>query len=157
MNEQDNHVEDLTSTPDLVVKQVEVAAVQHYQAERFERARDLLSKLLQMRPQNVEYWTLLGVCYRRQGKRAAALKCFKEAVERDPEYRNALINLAETLCEVGKATEGVTLMRAVFEEGYDPDKNPNEQDTITKRAGAQLAMIARAAEEAIATERARTP
>ena len=65
-----------------------------------------------------------------------------------------MINLAETLCEVGKATEGVTLMRAVFEEGYDSDKNPNQQDSITKRAGAQLALIARAAQEIIDAETA---
>ena len=61
----------LRNTPELIVKQVEAAAVQHYQAERFDRARELLSKLLQMRPDSVQYWTLLGVCYRRQGKKAA--------------------------------------------------------------------------------------
>ncbi|MFU8803537.1 MAG: tetratricopeptide repeat protein [Bradymonadaceae bacterium] len=133
--------EAMRATPDLVVFQLETTAIEHYQAERLDRAGEFLEKLVEMRPENVDYWALLGVIRRRQGRRIPALEALNQAVELDPTDKNALINLAETLVEAGKVEEGVDLLRAIFEMDYVKGKPAAEQDYFTQRAGAQLAII----------------
>ena len=141
--------ERLALTPDLIVDQIEAAAITHYQDDRLDRSRALLEKLLLMRPNHAPYWTLLGVIYRRQERRPAALTYFRKAVSVDPSDRNALVNLGETLVEAGQVREGVRLLRAVFDQGRDPERAPAEQDPLTIRAGADLAFIQAFAEELI--------
>lgn len=139
--------ERLALTPDIIVDQLEAAAIEHYQNERLGRARGLLEKLLLMRPEHAPYWTLLGVIYRRQERRPAALTYFRKALTLAPTDRNTLVNLGETLVEAGEVDEGIKLLRAVFDSGRDPAKKPAEQDPLTIRAGADLAFIQAFAEE----------
>ncbi len=134
-------LDSLEMTPDIIVDQLEATALEYYGRDQLDRARQYLDKLVKMRPKKVRYWTLLGVVYRRQKRRAAALNCLKTAAELDPEDRNTLVNLGETLIEVGKVPAGVDLLRAVFEEGRDPSKPPEEQDEFTIRAGATLEFV----------------
>ncbi|MFP4600477.1 MAG: tetratricopeptide repeat protein [Persicimonas sp.] len=131
----------LEATPDIIVDQLWASATEYYKRDDLDRARDYLDKLIKMRPDNVRFLTLLGVVYRRQKRRAAALICFQKAAKLDQTYRNALVNLGETLIEVGKVPAGVKLLRAVFEEGRDPSKPPEEQDEFTIRAGAMLEFV----------------
>lgn len=128
----------LEMTPDIIVDQMEATAVEYYRRDDLERAGDYLEKLVQMRPDEADYWCLLGVIHRRRDRRGSALRCLKTAAEIAPEDRNVLVNLGETLIEVGRVPAGVDLLRAVFEEGYDPEKPPKEQDELTIRAGAIL-------------------
>lgn len=134
-------IDSLEMTPDLIVDQLAVSAEEYYKRGKLSRARDYLDQLVLMRPKEPQYWTLLGVIHRRQERRAAALHCLKKATELDPENRNTLVNLGETLIEVGKVPAGVDLLRAVFEHGHDPDKAPQEQDAFTIRAGATLELV----------------
>lgn len=131
----------LRNTPDAVVAQLEAAAVKLYGKQKLTRARGYLEQLIVMRPENAKYWALLGVIWRRQKQRGAALKCLKRAAELDPEDFNTLVNLAETLVEVGQVPAGVELLRAVFDEGFDSSKPPEEQDEMTIRSGAMLEFI----------------
>lgn len=134
-------VDALEMTPDIIVEQLEASAMEYYRKGELRRSRDYLEQLVMMRPEEASYWTLLGVIYRRQKRRAAALNCLKKAAELAPTDRNTLVNLGETLVEVGKVPAGVELLRAVFEEGYDPDEPPEEQDEFTIRAGATLEFV----------------
>ncbi|QDG51109.1 tetratricopeptide repeat protein [Persicimonas caeni] len=134
-------VDALEMTPDIIVDQLAASAEEYYKRGKLSHARDYLDQLVMMRPKESQYWTLLGVIHRRQKRRAAALHCFKKAAELTPKDRNNLVNLGETLIEVGKVPAGVELMRAVFEEGYDPGKEPEEQDEFTIRAGATLEFV----------------
>ncbi|AWV90820.1 tetratricopeptide repeat protein [Bradymonas sediminis] len=131
----------LRHTPDAVVAQLEAAAVKLYGQKKLGRARGYLEQLVVMRPENAKYWALLGVIWRRQKQRGAALKCLKRAAELDPTDFNTLVNLGETLVEVGQVPAGVELLRAVFDEGFDPSKSPEEQDEMTIRSGAMLEFI----------------
>lgn len=134
-------IDALEMTPDIIVDQLAASAMEYYRRDKLDRARDYLDQLVMMRPEEAEYWALLGVVHRRQKRRAAALQCLKKAVELDPEDKNILVNLGETLIEVGKVPAGVDLLRAVFEEGYDPSKPPEEQDEFTIRTGATLEFV----------------
>lgn len=131
----------LEETPDAVVAQLEAAAAKLYSQKKLSTARNYLEQLVVMRPENAEYWTLLGVIWRRQNQRGAALKCLKRAAELDPHDFNTLVNLGETLVEVGQVPAGVDLLRAVFDEGFDPAKSPEEQDELIIRSGAMLEFI----------------
>lgn len=142
-------IDALEMTPDLIVDQLAASAEEYYKRGKLNHARDYLDQLVMMRPQEPQYWTLLGVIHRRQQRRAAALQCFKKATELDPENRNTLVNLGETLIEVGKVPAGVDLLRAVFELGFDPDKAPEEQDEFTIRAGATLEFVQKGIREFI--------
>lgn len=137
-------VDALEMTPDIIVDQLEATAIEYYQAGRLGRAREYLDKLVMMRPERANYWALLGVVFRRQDRRAAALGALKKAAEIDGGDRNVLVNLGETLIEVGKVEAGVELLRALFEEGYEPQKAPAEQDEFTIRAGATLEFVQKA-------------
>lgn len=131
----------LHRAPDAMVAQLEKVAMEYYESENFDRAAEHVEMLVQLRPHNVNYACLLGVCYRRMGLRVKALMALKRAVELDPTDKNSLINLAETLAEVGKVKEAVDLMREIFLAEYDPNKPAEDQDYFTKRAGMQLAVI----------------
>jgi predicted Zn-dependent protease len=133
--------EALKAAPDVVVLQIETAALEHYRGERLDRAAEYLEQIVQMRPENGDYWCLLGVVYRRLGRRIEALKALSQAVESDKTDKNALVNLAEALVECGKVEEGVEILIGLFKAGYVEGVPIEEQDYFTQRAGAQLAII----------------
>lgn len=129
------------ATPDMVVITIMEQVKTFYGEGRLDRARELLEKVVKMRPAANQAWAFLGVIHRRQDRLVKALQCLQTAVELDSSDRNALVNLAETLTIVGKVEEGVDLLRAVFEMGYVQGEPPEEQDIITRRAGSQLAIL----------------
>ncbi len=129
------------ATPVAVVLTIEEQARQFYSARRLGRARQHYEKLVKMRPEVSQYWMMLGVIYRRQNRLVKALTCLQRAVDLDSGSRNALLNLGECLVLAGKLEEGVDILRAVFEMGFVDGKSAEEQDQMTKRAGAQLAML----------------
>ena len=145
--------EELRTTPDTAVLQLEAAATALYRDGQLEKAEDLLENLVLMRPHEHTYWTLLGVVYRRRKRKAAALSCLRKAARLDRTDANTLINLAETLLEVGKLDEGVGLLRSIFEAHYDPGLPRDEQSATTIRAGAQLELVQKILEKFIGSAR----
>lgn len=129
------------ATPDLVVAAVENQATEFYTKGRLERSQELFEKLVVMRPQVAHYHSMLGIVHRRQGRLVKGLQSLQRAAELDPDDRNALVNLGESLVIAGKVLEGADVLRAVFQMGYERGKPPSEQDQFTKRAGAQLAIL----------------
>lgn len=140
---------------DEIVQQLEACALTYYKQDELIRARNYVEKLVKIRPENAQYWTLLGVICRRQDQRGPALQFLKRAAELDPKDFNTLLNLGETLVEIGQVPAGVELLRAVFKEGYDPNKSPEEQDEFTIRSGAILAFVQKSLRGYIASERSK--
>ncbi|RAL23105.1 hypothetical protein DL240_09490 [Lujinxingia litoralis] len=133
------------AAPDIVAAQVQALARKYYEQGELDRAREVLEKLVKMRPRCAWAHALLGVVQRRQGRMVKALESLQRAAEIDPDDRNTLVNLGECLVIAGKVPQGVDVLRAVFEMGYDPALAPEEHDAFTRRAGAQLEVIQRAA------------
>lgn len=138
-----------------LVAQLEACASAYYGQGQLGRARTYLEQLVKLRPEEAKYWALLGVVFRRQKRRAPALKCLKRAAEIDPHDFNTLINLGETLVEVGQVPAGVKLLRAVFDEGFDPAKAPEQQDEFTIRSGAILEFVQKSLRAYVREERAK--
>ncbi|TXD36478.1 tetratricopeptide repeat protein [Lujinxingia vulgaris] len=143
------------AAPDLVAAQTQELARRFYKKGELGRAEEVLGKLIKMRPAMSWAHALLGVVYRRQGRLLKALESLQRAAEIDNTDRNTLVNLGECLVLAGKVPEGVDVLRAVFEMGYDPEKAPEEHDMLTRRAGAQLEVIQRAARKVEADLRAK--
>lgn len=135
------------SAPDVVVAALASQAERFYAEDRLDRAQEILEILVKYRPDAGPFWSFLGVVHRRQDRLVPALQCLQRALDLDPDDKNALVNLGETLIIIGKVTEGAGLLRALFEDGYDPQRPPFEQDLFTRRAGAQLALLVSLAEE----------
>lgn len=129
------------AAPDSVVWVIEQQARKFYGDDRLDRALELTEKLVRMRPDESQYWALLGVIQRRRDALVPALQYLQEAVDLDPSNRNALCNLGECLVLAGKVEEGAGVLRAVYDMGYDPETEPEDHDVFTKRAGAQLAIL----------------
>ena len=142
---EDEAIKDWEAVPAWVVMTIQAQAEDHYGAGRLERAGESYERLVEMRPKASQYWAMLGVVARRQGRWVAGLKALQRAVELAPQNRNAMVNLGELLICAGKLEEGVEVLNAVFEMGLEPGLSVEEQDMITRRAGAQLAMMERLA------------
>ncbi len=129
-------------TPQILFEAIVHRAQDYYSEGRLDRSRELLEKAIKIRPGHGPSWYLLGVIHRREERLPSALICLQRAADIDPSDRGALVNLGESLILAGKVPEGVALLRALFEDGRDPHLPPAEQDSITRRAGAQLAILA---------------
>ena len=135
------------AVPGWLVLTLEAQAEEHYGAGRLDRAMTAYRRLIEMRPSASQYWAMLGIIHRRQGEVVAGLEALQRSVELDANNRNGLVNLGEMLIGAGKVEEGVELLKVVFEMGYREDVSVEEQDMMTRRAGAQLAMMERLARE----------
>lgn len=124
----------------------------HYGAGRLERAMAVYQRLIEMRPEASQYWAMLGIIHRRRGEVVQGLEALQRSVELDAHNRNGLVNLGEMLIGAGKVEEGVELLKVVFEMGYREGLSVEDQDQMTRRAGAQLAMMERLAREVMEAE-----
>lgn len=131
----------LTHAPDPIVTYLLTRATEYESMERYDHALQAVEVLLEMRPDAPSLWTYFGALSRKAGRRLDALRALQRAIELDPNDRGTQLELGETLCQSGKPKEGVDLIRAVFDAGYDPSKPQNEQDLHTIRAGALLEAI----------------
>ena len=132
--------------PPMVVLTIEEQATSFYTGGRLHRARQLFEILVKMRPSAAQCWMMLGVIHRRNGDLIRALTSLQRAAELDATNRAALINLGECLVLAGRIEEGVDVMRAVFDMGFVDGAPAVDQDGMTKRAGAQLAVLRELAE-----------
>ena len=142
------------AVPETLITQLEVLAAEHYKEERLSHAADILNTLVRWCPERADLWLFLGVIERRRERLGSALTALEQATTIEPENREALLHLGETLCKARRPREGVALLRAVFEMGHDPALPPEGQDALTIRAGACLEAIKSSLERWMAEERA---
>lgn len=84
----------------------------------FERASEQFKKIIKIRPQMIQAYNALGMCYLNQGKNAEAVAIWEKAMEIDPENE-----AARDLIDRVKKTEGRTNERRKLEILLE--KNPN--------------------------------
>lgn len=134
------------AAPHQLVEELARDYMTHHAARRFDRACELAQLLTQMRPKEPVYWAALAVTHRALGRRIPALDAIRRALERDPLDREHALFMGELLCETGEPVEGLALIRAVFDEGRDPDREPAHQDALTRRAGAIIEAVQKSLE-----------
>lgn len=75
---------------------------EHYQKGEYDRAEQVLAQVLQVSDQYADVHNMLGFILHGRGDLAAAERCFERAVELNPGYTEALLNLAVTYNDLGK-------------------------------------------------------
>src|SRR5262245_3587031 len=78
---------------------------EHYEAGEYDRAADLLGALAAEHLDFADVYDMLGVIHHQQGRLAEAEAMFKRALEINPGYTEAALNLAVTYNDLGKYKE----------------------------------------------------
>lgn len=84
------------------LKQLLTLAREHYEKGELDRAEPLLREILDRTDRFADVYNMLGVALHQKGDFIAAERHFERAVELNPAYTEALLNLAVTYNDVGK-------------------------------------------------------
>ena len=133
--------EGLETVPDEAIVKIRQYADVLFSRKDYDRALDVFHELVRLRPRRADFWRDMGITARQLGRSHFGLFCLQRALRLDADDRLTQLNLGELLCRIGKPTEGLEVLEVVFEEGYDPSQTPEQQDDLTKRAGATLGAI----------------
>ncbi len=90
-------------------------AQKYFLLRDYRQAVEHYSRLVELEPGNVAAWNNLGICYNRLGQFDRAIWTFENAIERNPEWATAYLNLAfvhEERKDLAAASQ--TLERAVL-------------------------------------------
>jgi predicted Zn-dependent protease len=78
-----------------------------------------LDDWLELEPDSVQAWAIRGKIHRRVGAAQEAAADFQHVIERDPEYPNARLWLAQALTEFGRYEEAVGHLEILHRENPD--------------------------------------
>ncbi len=94
----------LKLNPNYPKTRLELSTEQLY-LNKIEDCRENLEKLLKLAPKNVRAIVKLGIVYRKKNNKPQALKLFSQALQLNPKFLMASINLAEELQGLGRHEE----------------------------------------------------
>lgn len=98
--------------------------------KQFDRAEKILDSLLSKNPNVPKFHNLQGVVYQSKDRLDAALKEFQKAVELDPKYGIAHLNLGYLLLKTGKTQEGLKELKLSL--SLDPNLDPNIREILRR-------------------------
>ena len=106
--------------PEEVNRVLYAAAVNHYEATRYQEAIAMLMKLTPLDPRNPDAWALLGNCMMKEARFPEALEAWSLALHLKPSYTAAHQVARTALALKDKLTAAVALM-AMLKHGTTPD------------------------------------
>jgi tetratricopeptide (TPR) repeat protein len=90
-------------------------ALRHHQAGQLQAAEQIYRQILNIDPNHVDAWHLLGVVNAQLGRHQAGVECMRRALALKPDLAGAHCNLGNALRELGKADEAVACYRRALE------------------------------------------
>lgn len=87
----------------------------HYEQEQYEEAEFFYNGALERNASSASLWNNLGVLYFTEGAYGEARECFERAVTIDPNYWDALYNLADACAELGDVRAAAEFERRLKE------------------------------------------
>jgi predicted TPR repeat methyltransferase len=87
----------------------------HYDAQRWDRAGELLERALQAKPGDARAWYRLGNVREEQARDADAVACFERATELDPAHAKSWNNLGAARQRLGRIEPAREAYRAALE------------------------------------------
>src|SRR4051812_37189209 len=85
------------------------AAMDHSRAGDHVSAERICRQVLQMNPSDARAWCHLGTCCLIQNRLDEAAKAYEQAVRFQPQFPEALNNLAAALTRLGRLDEAITV------------------------------------------------
>ncbi|MFW7378170.1 MAG: tetratricopeptide repeat protein [Oligoflexus sp.] len=98
------------------LKNIEEKLDLYLSVNRFQAAEKLLKESLAELGELANLHNLLAVTYHRQSKFQEAIESFEKAIELNPRYIEAALNLAVTYCDLGLYEEGERVYRTAQEQ-----------------------------------------
>ena len=92
---------------------------QYYELGENEKGEEILMKLIEMDPDNIDAHKFLGGCCVNLKKNAEAITAYKKVVELDPENKRGWTDLASTYNEIGQLDEAERSVKKALR--LDPD------------------------------------
>src|SRR6478609_1760910 len=99
------------------VKQLLVLGREHYDRREYDRAEDVLRQVLEKTDRFADVYNMLAVILHEKGDFVAAERHFERAVELNPNYTEALLNLAVTYNDLGKYEAAREVYARIRREG----------------------------------------
>lgn len=93
------------------LKAIEAKVDLYLSVNRFQTAEKLIQDSLQEFGNFANLYNLLGMTYHRQSKFQEAIKAFEQALEANPKFIEAALNLSITFCDLGLYQEGEQVYR----------------------------------------------
>jgi tetratricopeptide (TPR) repeat protein len=100
-------------SPDQYLKE----GVAHFEKQEYDQAIDCYKKAIELAPNSAAAYNLLGMAYRQEvpqqvrGLKAKEIAAFQKAIELDPNYWVALINLGATYYYQGEKAKAAPLFK----------------------------------------------
>ena len=85
----------------------------YLRVKKYNAALEILERASLRYPDAANITMLKGVVYHRQSKFADAIKEFSSALNKNPEYLEASLNLCITLCDLGQNDEAAEIYRSI--------------------------------------------
>lgn len=101
----------------------------HYHAGEYEQAESYLAELAAGDAPFADVFDMLGVIYHQQGRMQDAQQMFERALDINPNYTEAALNLAVTYNDIGKYKEANALYARVMETSKNA---PGQLDPFAK-------------------------
>lgn len=96
--------------------------LEHFDGHRYDEAESVFSLILESHPGMADVQNHMGFIYHQRGDLVAAREFFRKAVDLNPTYTEAAMNLAVTLNELGRYDEAERALNGVAESARLPDK-----------------------------------
>jgi len=110
------------------LKQLLVLAREHYDKGELDKAEPVLREILDQTDRFADVYNMLGVALHQKGDFIQAERVFEKAVEINPAYTEALLNLAVTYNDIGKYEAA----RAVYSKVQRDDGGGMIMDTFAR-------------------------
>jgi tetratricopeptide (TPR) repeat protein len=113
---------------------------QFFQQKDYERAEEYLRRVVKQHPRYADVQNMLGVIYHSQGRFSDAVSAFQAALEINPHYSEALLNLSVLHNDLGDYAEARKLYDAL-RKGHTGTKG--KKSTAKKTAGPEIEPVLR--------------
>lgn len=98
-----------------MIEEIFQKAMEACREGKFEEAEKLYKECLQIQ-QSPEIWNNLGNVYARMERYAEAVECYRKAIESDPSFTIAQMNLASLLLNLEKYDQAKLLLLSLLEK-----------------------------------------
>jgi tetratricopeptide (TPR) repeat protein len=110
--------------------------IKFFQSKEYDKAEEILNSVLKTKENLPDVHNMLGLIYHEQGKFSSAIKAFTRALELNPNYTEAYLNLAVVSSDTGLHAEAKSAMEKVAQK--EKSKKKGELDPYIKNKLANM-------------------
>jgi len=110
-------------------------SIRHFENNRLSDARNLLKKIIQIKPNQPDAFHLLGIIANQSGEQNNAIMLIRKAIKLNPKIELFYRNLALILISAGKNTEAISALKKAIHLNRNNSSAHNDLGTIYSNTG----------------------